>query len=555
VSKLRNRTTRQQEAALSALMAFRRPTRDRLVSLFREATESLAAGQSDLVILGARRATTFYHVLRLAGVVPTPQQTPHRQVLSDRFMALEEADKWSGGRNVFLVDDTKVTGQSEKTLLRLAKNMKFDVTPDHDGKQGVRVALDYSDPNGYPKYGDGSPTWLGKGDPHLHDEYTRAFARALTPLFADAPISEEASVSVETMNRAVKTLIKGSEGSQGSWEVANVTNAAIATDGGRNYTLFPRDDFLRELVDRFGPAANLVSVVKLRLFTMSDGLNRVRFRLVPLVLMENLSVEAVAEWLLRVKLINNDQLKILVGSATKDSFDKIEKGLRRKLGPALALMSYLLGRIFLQLFNERTALELFGQALIEDSQFTSVAMSERLESIIIPDNLRFLFNLPGCREKSPSDLVELLNPSFIFPEGEEWLAGEDIFGVGDDLCYPVFSQNWLPKRETTNGDEGKPKFLTLDELVEQLKVSGDFAATNQVTNSTWRNTVSLMLDVLNDLGHAVPVLRLRADSSTGQLLSVRGYRCGENAQPIIAGLEGNFSAFGKTRMAVRVGSG
>jgi hypothetical protein len=473
---------RLRRAARAALLDIWRNNRDPLIETFQAGYRAIDHAEADVVFLGARGATAFHHLLRLAG-----QAEFHRgRVLSDRFIALEDRAVWEGQR-AWLIDDRQTYGQAKQRLKKAAGGLcgeGFIVGDD------VHVALD-------SKRGEGNK---------LHEQYALALGRACTPLFADFPITCEITVSAQDLVR-----LTSAEGLR-RWDIANVTNTVVAPMGGRSYSIFPHGGFLRGFQDRVGTAASLIRMVKLRVFAFAQGRTGYRLRLVPMVLLNEQPIDVVRRWLIDSGLPN-------------------DKDREEQPGPALALMGYLLSRVWLDYVSDELGGDWFGgQPLVEDLEFTRVAMSEVLSRAAGADRLGSLQALQGpTTEDLREPVFDLLSREVerrLFAVGDS-IKGDGRVGADELVAFLDTVRRLLPETEPAAPEKA---FKTLAELAVALSAElghrevGDF-------------TVSLALDVLNDLGHAVPVLRTRDGKAT------RGYRRGEKAGPIDTIMPGKYSAF------------
>jgi hypothetical protein len=500
VTQAKNDVTKRQ--AVAALQEFWPYYSEKLINTFRSAAEALDRNDADVVFLGARRALALHHVMRLAGEWPKTRGI----ILSDRFITLEQKNSGWSQQRAWPIDDTRTHGEAQARLEEAVKDLCGQ-----DSIMGgeAKVALIF------PTDKDPDPA------APLHGQFARALTRAVVPLFADFPVTQEVTVEASVLADLFSTSKRR------LWQIADVTNTAAADVGGRSYSLFPKGDFLGAFADRLGPAAALVRLVKFRVFAMAQGYGAYRVRAVPLVLLHDQPADLVCKWLVESGL-------------------RHDPGSLRRESAGLALMGFLLSRVLLDYMNDQLGDGWFGQqSLVEDFEFTQVAMTDAISQAASSGRLESLTTLSGLEPQTPKMVEPVLD---LLPD---WRSSDDMLVMGDNVVinrrravgeteldsvrveFLQAALDALPKTLSSvdgNDESDGRGFRTLGELTQTLS--------DQVGHPVGEHTVSLALDVLNDLGNAVPVLRCRTDATV-----VRGYRRGEQVEAIPSRLPGRYAAF------------
>ncbi|MDR1387480.1 MAG: hypothetical protein LBJ44_07850 [Propionibacteriaceae bacterium] len=485
-----------------------------LLDTFESGRNALDRGLADVLLLGARRALAVYHLFRLAGL------DEHRRgtVLSDRFLALEKAGDWDRHTKAWLFDDCSQYGRAKERLEDAARclwgqdsvvdgwaHVALQVPP-----TSRRPARSTADGQARAASEDTGSDW-GRA---LHGQYALAFARAGVPLFADFPVSTQFTADVSTLAKLLNQTRSGQR-----FDAVDVTNTAVANQGGLFYSLFPRQDFVSGFAQEIGPAAQLVSLVKLRVFSFADGRSTYRVRVVPIVLTKELDSELVLDWLRRIGRPVAEEVE----TTSSDERENARKLRDRQAAAGLDLIGFMLARRFMDYVNQRVPDLFDGQLLKEDPEFTAVAMSPTID--------RMASDCFDSLKELASGATEVL-PSAKFDLAEGWESGRDMLTVGD--------------RSKRSGNDDPPEFLqvVLDALPKAVGEFEDFVTLTQLQEELKRlgrsftiYDLSVALDILNDLGFAVPVLTCR----DGQ--AVRGYRQGEQAGRIKTRMPGVYSAY------------
>ncbi len=457
----------------SALHAIRDPAvRRQLLGLIEGAHDALDTERVDVVLLAARRMACVYGLLRENGL-PAPTRGT---VVSDRFLALHPPQDWDGKR-VLVLDDTRVTGATLDARLVEARAL---VGP--DGEVLASVALDFG-PDAPPSVSlfgvEPMRVYQVRHKDGLHNQFARAFGDNLLPYFTDFPMTTSLRATAEQFDR----LLTAPE-----WLTVDVTNSAAAGSGARAYSLFPTGDGLAAVRDALRPCAELLEIVKLRVFSADDG-STVNVRLVPLVLTGGLDAESL-----------------------RACFDALGHPLSdddRATGQAAAALSFLLSRALLDALRPLLAKTL-DQDIAEDDTFGQFTFGPALHA-----------RLAEWSRHGAGGPLELVRPV----EGDRpWQADGPDFGwdhapapygpflvLGDDAVFPSFERLRASVR-AAGGVPGWPSHASA------LGALADASGGN-------RPAASLAVDVLNDLGYAVPGYYC----SDGAVR--RGYRQGEAHMP------------------------
>jgi|GEM_PF-2144858 len=331
----------------------------------------------------------------------------------------------------------------------------------------------------------------------LHNQFARAFSDGLQPFFTDFPVTKAIDVDAIVFEDLL---------AHDAWRTVDVTNAIVSGSPARAYSLFPLNGIAHALLDELGDLARLVEVVKVRVFARNNG-DRTEVRFVPLILTSPMEANSVQEWIARVGLRPN-------GSADQSA-------------QALSLISFMLSRRLLDVLGEfmrRT----FGLRLEEDGWLTRLMLGD-LDTRTTDHYLRQF----GVLEKYGKASSGPLPPVFIWPEGLND-SGEYHVLAGDDLVKGAFEC-----LSAAQLDVRAPRRPGWEKNATTMAQIAEHDESNLMT-------ASLAIDVLNDLGYAIPA------SLTHGGYVFRGYRAGEVAlEPLdkrpASPHGGRLAAFPRTR--------
>lgn len=327
--------------------------------------------------------------------------------------------------------------------------------------------------------------WLEGASKPLPLQFAQVLGRDLVPYFTDFPVSW-----TETSGLAEwASLLQ-----QPSWLTAEVTSAALGGSRVRSFTLLPDRDFLETLREDPVLGRPFVELAKVRLFCSATS-QEVRFRAVPLVLLAPLTSSSVA----------------LAGKALRLPTE--ESAQREQVAGVLAYLAWKLMLGAFVTFTRGLGLHLSGQ------------VDELAEEVVLGATLRR--HLAGLTHAELTNAFDALVPvDDADAEFGRGLPGAtlrwdtaDVAGsgaqaiVGDDMVGP-FADAQRVLRGLDPDPQGWHRSAT------RLRT----AARDQGTNAA---TVSLAVDVLNDLGWSVPAF-YEDDSAVIE----RGYRQGESTPDI-----------------------
>lgn len=308
----------------------------------------------------------------------------------------------------------------------------------------------------------------------LHRQFASAFANRLVPFFTDFPVSDEVAMTAGAFDRLVSSR---------SWRAVEVTNAVAAGSGARAYSLFPGDELMADFEAVLGDLRRLVEIVKIRVYAYDSG-STVLVRVVPIVLTHAVREESVRRWL--------DDINVVASESTEQT------------AKALGVATFMLSRELLHVFN-KYARSFADRAFDEQVDFAELSLGDALNKTATSHYLPSLalLQVEDGRDPQPAPAV------FAWPNAEELLSHFVV--IGDDAVLPGFEA----LRQT------------------QLKIGGrrskgwekDATTLRGIADASQSNvmTASLAIDVLNDLGYAVPA-QLHDDG-----VLFRGYRAGEAA--------------------------
>jgi hypothetical protein len=363
------------------------------------------------------------------------------------------------GRKILVVDDTTITGHTRRERRRIAEQL---AGPQGSVRDRVAVTIKRSDKH---------------ASFDLHNEFALAFGEGLMPFFTDFPVTRPVSTTPEVLDSILAA--------RHLWRTVNVTNAVTSGSGARAYSLFPVDGLVDELRRELGTAASLLDIVKLRLY-IHETASEVRMRFVPLVLTRALLEPSLNVWIEKVGLT---PLRTPEQAAQ-----------------AMGLVSFMLSRKLLSVFAPIAERE-FGLLVAEDTSLTRILLGTELNDVADLKNLSSLGWLKSDVELEQTDAAD---PVFKWPESKAD-SGWHYVAVGDDLARPGFEC-----LRQTQKSIGRRRRAGWQRHAATLGSIAESAGTNRLS-------ASLAVDILNDLGYAVPAPMVHRG------LVFRGYRAGEAA--------------------------
>lgn len=411
------------------------PFRSDLVLAVEKSLRSLGAEETDTLVLAARRMTATYALLEEHGL----SREGKGVVMSDRY-ALLSSPAWWRGRNVDLLDDTSLTG---KTLEKRRKRLE---TLRELGSITARPAVELNGP--------------GYKESELHDQlhmmYARAFSEGLLPYFTDFPISAARSISVTDLEKVW---------SANGWKVVDVSNAASRSANYKTHTLFPDASVLDSFWSTHASLARLVRVAKLRVFTRYRTSAEVDVRVVPITLINPVTIASSIEAARRLGIDVNGNHDVL--------------------SQAVGYIGYLIADRFMQSVSQATPVSSLGGSVVDSSLQLLVFGPDLFGQLeqhrqLLDDALSALEFVDAPVGQAETLILEMFDrASAATPE-------DNYYVIGDDLVVPVNEVFDHVKR----GVEGRDVI----ELSHQTNLNIE--------------TASLALDVLNDLGLVVPEVSL-----------------------------------------------
>lgn len=434
----------------------------RMIDLFIDATRALDEGVYEVVILGARRMACLYGLMLTAGL-PSPRRGTF---VSDRFLEFaQEAEWWTKPRKVLLLDDSHRTGAS---LRRRLDRLAGAGSGDHE--LTTHVCYYEVNDNGPP-----DPMAVGLSADECQrtgHEIAAALAEGVVPLITDFPISHEIVASHKEFEQFMNC---------DGWSSYDVTTSIVAGTGTRSYSLVPTPELLDSIREQLGPLGGLLEVAKVRIFA-DVGFRQVRFRVVPIVLLGS--------------VLESDIARIFAakGYASIGADPN---------GTGLAVVSYMLSRLLLARFRESAASDEIS--ISTDYGLLEVYFGRALLDQIRAENQTDHFSDFDQLMESGSALDLLADANLNEQLGQfDAILSSGRYMIGDDLVRPI--QGVLSLLDAQGEDRA---FTTMSTVSRHLKAS--------------THVIGLALDVLNDLGHAVP--RFVRDEKGGL---ARGFRPAEH---------------------------
>lgn len=443
--------------------------RRRLVELVRSATSMLQDGEYDIVLLAARRMACLYTLMRTVSDLEAPDDG---MILSDRFLELSAAtqrESWNV-RRALIVDDSVNSGATLRNRVDRLRQLgveEVDVAAAVNGPQPP-------DPEIAELFIDPPPLQRTLREVHRQSrQFAALFAHHRVPYFTDFPVSEEvADLPLSDFDE----LLNHRE-----WQTVDVSSAAVhPTD--RTYALLPRQPVLDRLAGHDSWLSDKLELAKIRLF-VSHGPTAVSLRVVPITSFRPLKLDSVDEWLESEGLLEEPR------SHSDD--------LRRQ---AVGLLVFRACMDLMRAFTDSTGVE--------------IRTDERILEIMLGAEVRDrLAHFPVDGQlPSPAKPRPLEAEGFLWNSVETDTERERIV-LGDNVVRGMYAE--VAKAAMVSDDRDSAE----DRDGRGLNFDHFAAHGSNVA------TVSLAIDVLNDLGTAVP--KHRINRTTGVV--ERAFRPGETS--------------------------
>lgn len=508
-----------------------------VLSTFDEATSRSTRGREAVVVFVARKMACLYWVLKLNGL-PVPAEL---KIRTDRFALLRDAHGWKG-KDILLRDDTWVRGDAlTRRCARLESFFKAESqrTPaaGSSRESGTDVEEDtrifpQAFLNADGKRSASSVAWHRDAQPVI----AQTLADAGVPYFTDFPVTEEFFMTKSQLVRLLDSLDPN---------FVDVTNASIGVSGNFAYTLSIDHDLNTVASGPINYGSLLPDQVrrgayamKLRVFARRvHGLYGLRF--MPIVILATQSVtrlEGIARDL-GIDIVGLAQLRMQRFEGASD-LDTALKGDEERT--AAETLKQLFG--YVEYLASELLFDSLQPSLVEKIKVVSgseqspkdVVIDEELSQFILGDELwgqrrehkevLCNANLDLVHEPRQLDAISQDDPATLLlptlKASSTWGKSGSVvlpwpvsspLELGDDLVEPIdLYLNSQPQ-------EDEPVRVPFSTLRDDLH-----------TNS-W--TVSLALDVLNDLGRVVPD-QILVFNSEGRLGVSRSYRYGEASNPL-----------------------
>lgn len=496
---------RRRSVRSTILSQFPSDIADRLLRFY----DDLADHDADAVMFMARKSYCLYDVMRKAGARPVGSV-----ILSDRI--LDSDLSHLKGHRVLLVDDTLFLGSTlDKTQSQLVNAGVATVqsrvfcrnTQWHDKRifNPDQVSVD------------------------LSDRATRAFCSAALRALSVAPRAYNVdfpSYRTERSNsRELNNLLSSS-----TWDSVSLTSPHQRVAGVGVYTFFPTRSSQERYRSLLGSSlSNAIDVEKVRIFVRSSQQGIVWMNVVPMTLLRPLS----------------DQGVIRLTDAIADLSDSDELSSHGLRTPRARLrfvqwwLSAVLGLVF---FGDATATA--GRQFrseVDDREaghhygpWNSVAIRKSLtaaEELI--DGSKQLRSIAGSRlvvavndDQLPEDLVQSVSPT----TSDSDSFADDVVADFGHLFVSMYDLREVPARLAARDGSGAPLVAEDDRLNRGItfRALELFLTTRHALGRVPREDVarilSLILDVCNDHGIAVPII-----CSEGNAV-FRAYRHGEDVK-------------------------
>ncbi|MDR1266568.1 MAG: phosphoribosyltransferase [Propionibacteriaceae bacterium] len=465
----------------AALRAVSVDIRRKLIDMVSYILWAVDEGGFDHVVVIARRMACVYKLALACGLAHRPR------IISDRFIDALPDDAWEGER-VLIADDTCISGETMRHRVPKVRRLI-----------GARGVIE----KGWAiKLRQDRPTDMARAK-SLQPQLAESFSTAIVPYFTDFVVSNEFYTTDDYMSELLEN--------PAAWKTVDMTNAFVAGSTASSVSLFVLGDGAlgQSFKARLGPAAELISVAKLRLFLERSG-GRTRCRLVPIVLTRRLPVAALFDWLrsesppLR-KLAVPSPLWTIADSETPEraamsrAFDE-ETPESELAAVAAGLLTVAFSQILFDAFIDYLDQSLKPRLLPGSPPITvdrehMEFISGRLISVIAA-----LAQTPGRLDliSTPSaDDTEFREPGFwqqgleLDPRDSGWF-----YQVGEDVVESAYLQLDAAAERLTRADwENKLRPPPIPLAILALE-----SDRNEITSS-------IAIDLLNDLGVAVPEWR------------------------------------------------
>jgi len=361
--------------------------RSGLVRAIENELKSLGEGETDTLLLAARRMTCTYALLEEHGLTRAGDGV----VMSDRY-ALLSSPEWWRGRRAVLLDDTRLTGATLNRRRKLLESLKE--------LESVRAhpAVDL----------DASSDSLSSLRDHLHLMYAKAFSEGLLPYFTDFPTSEARPVPIADLERVWRA---------DGWKVVDVSNAAMRSANFKTFTLFPDAETLRPLWSEHPRLTELVRVAKLRVFTRYLSATEMDVRVVPIALINPVTAVSATE------------------AARRLGFD-VRKSHREALSQAVGYIGYLIADYFMRSVQMARPIAPLGRLTV-DTSLRRLLLGPELDDQVEHhrQSLGYALSALEC-VNAPTGQAGTLMLEKLGCASRATLE-DNYFGIGDDLAIPV----------------------------------------------------------------------------------------------------------------------
>lgn len=457
------------------------PVRRRLMDMLRRAYSRLEEDETLTVVLAARRMACLHALAVTHGDLGRDAQgSVSNRVISDRFL-MQFPREWWTGRHVLVLDDSVNTGRAIRRRLERLRQLGLG-----DDAIEVEVAVTSTSTEPYAPVrrliDSGSVPPLrrdGRQIAELSRQFARLFALENLPYFTDFAVSQRVDhdpiVDLDEVDDAFFRF--------------DVSSAAVSGTGGRSLVLVPREP--DELLTRL-PAAlrSRVDLLKLRLFLSRSERGGVFARCVPIITFEPLDLDFLRTVLGRCEVpsVQNE------GDARAPSAEA-EALEAEELLNELAIRA---GITLLDRLRDSTAGSDGDAGLWRGISCEVFRVDTHLMKLLTGLTEGQLAPLPSLGQDGEDDGARL-DPrhltAFKWPgDGSslEELPAHAWIIVGDDIVRVVYEL--LRKLVTEYEDPSEPPRARLRFSLAQLAKVCEASPL----------AVSLAIDVLNDLGTAVP---------------------------------------------------
>jgi ribosomal 50S subunit-recycling heat shock protein len=432
-------------------------------------SDYISCQQPDLIILTARKALCLFELFNYLDI-----RKPNGEIVSDRVLDLDL--DYFKGKKVVVVDDTLILG----TTLRAIKDKLIENNIEH------KIATFCVDKDNWQKKLI-VPDYVG-------DYYTsqrlldfckllvKAFSLVSIPYLVDFPIT-----NLNKVSRSEFTGILHHE------HLTPIKLSVHYYDCNELYTLLLSDEIKRQYLLKVGKSfTNIIEILKVRVFISIIDKENIKVRLVPIVLIKNITEEIINDIFNHIVRFSKHADRIIQLVATPEI----------RLRFIQYYLSVSLGTLFIDkfintkvenpfMFKCSESINIFGKEVSE--YYESLLKSKEITPII---NKSYFSNTINHSDNF-KDILEDIN-----------VKGFDILKSFQEIFVNLFNKREYPARQELKNGNFDTHFR--NRLVNGISFEGivvDFCKKiNLIPTPKIKEVFSICLDICNDLGLSIPII-------------------------------------------------